>query len=669
MIRILVFLSILIASNIFCYSATQGGTANSLSPETVTSDSVSSAATQMDDASYATMQSMYGKIVLMITSYNPDTRSTADNLAAFTRQYKARNGKLLVSVENMGCGEFSEIRQWKGRMERILKKYDNEYMRPAIIIVTGREAVSAFLSQDSKFAHETPVLVGSCSSNVVLLPSDTTNVKTWMPKSMLLRRDFNDYNIIGGVVSNFDLSKNIELIKSMYPDTKKLAFLTDNTLGGVTMQAMARAEYNKQMGVEMEYLDGRRLSFANLRDKIRTIPSDTKVLLGTWRVDSTENYVLVNTQTEMQKANPKLPVFSLSSVGMNNWALGGYIPDFQIVGDRLADMCIEFIEGNGNPGIIFLDSHYIFDYAIMQNLKVDIKMLPKGSRLVNEPKTFFETHKQLVVGVAFFFLLLMSCLVVSLYYIYRLRAMQRALKANSEELAAARDKAEEANRMKSAFLANISHEIRTPLNSIVGFSNLITSKEVELDESDLERFGDIIRENSDTLLQLINDVLDISKIETENFNLAMKKSDIVKMSASAVESMAVTCKKPLEFKFNCAIDSLVVNTDETRLRQVLNNLFTNAVKFCDEGSITLDLVIEDNNKLAKFTVTDTGCGIPVDKAQKVFERFVKLNDFKQGTGLGLPICKTIVNKLGGDIWVDTTYKGGARFVFTHSLVL
>ena len=230
----------------------------------------------------------------------------------------------------------------------------------------------------------------------------------------------------------------------------------------------------------------------------------------------------------------------------------------------------------------------------------------------------------------------------------------------------AKDRAEESNRLKSAFLANMSHEIRTPLNSIVGFSDVLSIGDST--EEERQSYYKIIKSNSDLLLRLINDILDLSRLEANRVTLTWEYCDIVQLCKQVVASVSFSRQSSdNQFLFNSRYETFQMETDVQRIQQVIINLMSNADKFTRNGKITLDFYIDEKKKMAVFSVTDTGCGIPKEKQKLVFERFEKLNEYAQGTGLGLSICKLIVYKWKGDIWIDPDYTGGARFVFSHPL--
>ena len=224
----------------------------------------------------------------------------------------------------------------------------------------------------------------------------------------------------------------------------------------------------------------------------------------------------------------------------------------------------------------------------------------------------------------------------------------------------AKEKAEESNRLKSAFLANMSHEIRTPLNAIIGFSDLICQTD---DAEEKEEYIRIVTSNNELLLQLIDDILDLSKIEAGTMDFSYAPTDINELMEDICLQMQQKNQRPeVQIMFTEKEPGCVINTDRLRLSQVIMNLMNNAMKFTSEGSITLGYRLTRQKDELYFFVKDTGIGIPADQAGKVFERFVKLNTFVKGTGLGLAICKHIVEKHKGSLTISSTEGEGATFI-------
>lgn len=236
------------------------------------------------------------------------------------------------------------------------------------------------------------------------------------------------------------------------------------------------------------------------------------------------------------------------------------------------------------------------------------------------------------------------------------------LKETERMLIGAKEKAEEADRLKSAFLANMSHEIRTPLNAIVGFSSLLEEAE---DAEEKHLYATIIEENNKLLLQLISDILDLSKIEAGTFDIIPEQVDAQQLCNELLQSMQVKATEQVEILLAPELPELTFTSDKNRLYQVLLNFVTNALKFTSEGSIVIDYRINGNE--VRFSVQDTGMGIEPEKQEAIFTRFVKLNNFIAGTGLGLPICQSIVTQLGGKIGVESEPGKGSCFWFTHPI--
>ena len=236
------------------------------------------------------------------------------------------------------------------------------------------------------------------------------------------------------------------------------------------------------------------------------------------------------------------------------------------------------------------------------------------------------------------------------------------LKETEQMLIKAKDKAEEADRLKSAFLANMSHEIRTPLNAIIGFSSMLEEAE---DQEEKHQYITIIEDNNKLLLQLISDILDLSKIEAGTFDIIPEKVNAKQLCSDLFQAMQMKVTPQVELRLKDDLPELTFTSDKNRLYQVLLNFVTNAFKFTSEGSITIDYQINGNE--VKFSVQDTGMGVEPEKQEAIFTRFVKLNSFIPGTGLGLPICQSIVTQLGGKIGVESEPGKGSCFWFTHPI--
>lgn len=235
------------------------------------------------------------------------------------------------------------------------------------------------------------------------------------------------------------------------------------------------------------------------------------------------------------------------------------------------------------------------------------------------------------------------------------------LKETEQKLIIARDKAEELDRLKSAFLANMSHEIRTPLNSIVGFSSLLAETD---DREERQEYIKIVETNNELLLQLVSDILDLSKIESGTFDFVRSDLDVSESCMKIIKSLEMKVPETVDLVFEKYMPDCHIYTDKNRFMQVITNFINNALKFTRQGTIALGYEQTSPHEI-KFYVRDTGVGIPKEKLDSIFERFVKLNTFVQGTGLGLSICKSLVSQMRGKIGVESTEGEGSCFWFTH----
>ena len=236
-------------------------------------------------------------------------------------------------------------------------------------------------------------------------------------------------------------------------------------------------------------------------------------------------------------------------------------------------------------------------------------------------------------------------------------------KKQQKELEAARIKAEESDRLKSAFLANMRHEIRTPLNAIVGFSKLVIDAECT---NEKEQYAEIIERNSEILLNLFNDILDLSSLEADSLSFNIRPIKLIDICLQLEQQFCYKVKNGTKLILDDVDTELYVSGDWNRIIQIISNLLSNAAKFTPKGEIHFGY--REKEDFVEFYVKDSGIGIPAERVATIFQRFGKINDFVQGTGLGLTLCRMLVEKMGGRIWLRSQEGKGSRFYFTLPLI-
>ena len=244
----------------------------------------------------------------------------------------------------------------------------------------------------------------------------------------------------------------------------------------------------------------------------------------------------------------------------------------------------------------------------------------------------------------------------------RLKAEMNEVKKARNEAEIAREEAERANQLKTLFLQNMSHELRTPLNAIVGFSEMLADTSIPISDAEKAQFVGLVQSNSKLLTTLVNDVLDLSTLESGGYEPEIQEFSASNLCEQAVSMLINRVPVNVVLRFVKPSEDLMLKSDRTRVLQVLTNFLTNACKYTEKGSIVLTFDRQPSQVV--FSVTDTGCGISAENSERIFDRFEKLNSFKQGNGLGLNICRSVAHLLHGEILLDTSYTGGSRFLFT-----
>ena len=599
------------------------------------------------------------KPILIICSYNPAAHQTSVTISDYMEEYSKLGGKRDIIIENMNCKSFSEAPLWSGMMTQILSKYQGE-KHPAQIILLGQEAWAAYLSQRDSIQVKVPVMCSLVSSNIVILPEDTVaGLDTWMPESVDLFTDhMNIPELKSGFINQYNIEDNVRMIKVFYPKTEHIAFISDNTYGGVTMQALVRKEMKKFPEIDLILMDGRRHTIYTIVEELRHLPENTVIMVGTWRVDMNEGYFMRNATYAMMEVTPTIPTFTPSSVSLGYWAIGGVLPDYRKLGKdmALASVQIDQYPADEQQHLSVIGSKAVLDSRKVKEWGLDPDILPFDVEIINQTVSFYQQYTYQIWSACALFLILVLGLCISLFYYFRTKRLKDDLLKSEKDLRVAKDRAEESNRLKSAFLANMSHEIRTPLNAIVGFSTLISESE---DKEEIKEFAKIIHANNELLLNLINDILDMSKIEAGILDFLYTEVEINELIQTLWRSYRFKIKEGVEFRTELPAESYIIHTERNRLSQVLANFINNACKYTFEGMITIGYEIRKDD--IYFFVTDTGKGIAEENISRVFDRFAKLDSFTQGTGLGLSICELIIKHLGGEIGVESSVGKGSTF--------
>ena len=353
-----------------------------------------------------------------------------------------------------------------------------------------------------------------------------------------------------------------------------------------------------------------------------------------------------------------VPNFTVINNGFNDnrGITGGYFTTLQIQADCVAQTAARILKGTSPNDIPIVESPktFAFDWKEMQRFNIRLSDLPQGSIIYNMPLEVRYLNYIIAGGI----LLVIAIVYIILHLIYMYYRESERKRQVQLRLIEEKERAEEANKMKSAFLANMSHEIRTPLNAIVGFTNLLQD-EKELTDEEKDLFRNTINKNSNLLLKLINDILELSRIESGRTDIERTQFDARDLCREVADSLRLQRRPGVELRVEEGLPEFPVTEYRKGLAQVLNNFTRNALKFTEKGSVTIGFRRIPGH--IRFYVRDTGIGIAPEDRERIFKRFVKLDTFTQGTGLGLSICKSIAEQLGGSVGVDSVAGEGSCF--------
>lgn len=560
-----------------------------------------------------------------------------------------------VKAESLSVPALCNRKEAAAVVEQLRRKYD---VPPRLIVFIGDPGWIVCRELFDDVWKDVPVIITNARDRLpatldILLSHEELTESNTVP-AYEWRKGYN-VTTLGQV---YYVKETIGLMRQLMPDMKRLAFISDDryiseAVRGDVEQAMTGSFPE----LAFEQLSTRNISTEMLLDTLKSYDKTTGLIYYSWfetHNQDDNNYLFDHIQ-EIITRFVHSPLFLLAPEDLsNNTFAGGYYVSVESFGDSLLQLIHRVLEGEFPrdipPALGGKPAAYLC-YPALQSYDIPVSLYPKEAVYINLPVSFFEQYKKEILMTVVLLLVVVSAVG---YYIHILKRAHQRMKE-------AQLKAEEANQLKSAFLANMSHEIRTPLNAIVGFSNLLSMVE---DKEEMLEYAGIIETNTELLLQLINDILDMSKIESGMYDFHVTQVDANQLM-SEVEQVARLRIRTDEVSLSFAerLPQCVFHTDKNRLIQVLTNLVVNAIKFTSQGEIQIGYRLQDAHTLY-FYVSDTGCGMSAEQCEHVFERFVKYNTFIQGTGLGMSICKMIIEKLGGEIGVQSESGKGSVFWFT-----
>ena len=596
--------------------------------------------------------------VVIISSYPSDSKRVTDFLNEFDRVIEKKNYNMNFVMENMGFRGLNEIGEWRGMMKKIVDKYYNEKNLKGIIIL-GQEAWTSYLSQDRILS--VPFYGCFVSENGILIPDSIkdNDYISWNPKSINTCEYARKRGYSGGIMNHYNVEANVNLIKLLYPSVNSIAFISDNSYGGLSLQAhVKKIMEEKYPDIKLILLDGRKESVTYIQRRISTLDKNCAVLIGTWRIDNTGTFFMQGSIASLIPKKSEIPFFTITGVGIGDIAVGGYYPDYKInIGNIIDDIYRYNFEGKKSNPFYYTKNAYVFHKEKMEEFGIKSFQIPKESTIISKSDAQLLQYKKYLLYIIIILVIFITALVLAMMLYFKNKRFNIVLKAQQEELIKAKEVAEESDKLKSAFLANMSHEIRTPLNAIVGFSELMKDTH---DEEEKAQYWQIIHANSEMLLRLINDILDLSKIESGMIDLKSVKFDLSSMFYEIYSTQKHRHNdSKVDFTYNSPYKECIVNLDKNRITQIISNFVTNAFKFTPEGYIKIGYEYVDSG--VKIYCEDSGIGIPEEKMNKVFARFHKLDNFAQGTGLGMAICKAIVDVYHGKIGVESAAGKGSKF--------
>ena len=593
--------------------------------------------------------------ILLITSYAHDSRQVSEFMAKFEAVNFENTYNLEIKIESLGIISLDDISNWKKNLLTILNRQNQKYLKAILLI--GQEAWATYLGLGDRRPN-IPFFGTSISDNGIDIPENLDSPATWEPQSISNRQKVETIGYGGAIYYNFDVAANIKLIKHFFPHTQNIALLTDNTYGGVSLHANFQKVMREQFpDIDPMLIDGRQMATRDIEKTISQLPRETVLLLGTWRVDHKGTFFTERILSDFVDSRPDMPVFSLSGLGMRDVAIAGVLPNFNTSPeDFLTAVFSQIVKKTKDTLFMEIPNELNVNMGNFRKMKLNKSLLPSDYKVVDTESEQVRQYKRYLWLGGLGSTLILMMLVYSVGMTRKFRRQNLQLNQQAIELKAAKEQAEISDKLKSKFLANISHEIRTPLNAIDGFSRLVNQTgSIE----NIKEYLKYITDNTDKLLKILTLIVDIAKADSGIIEFDMTDIDL----KTTFKQIRQRYKKriPTTIHFECQTPyDVTIKYDVDKLEQIITILLDNAIKFTRHGTINFGYFATENG--IKIYVTDTGIGIQQKNIPKIFDKFEKLGSSSEGTGIGLALIKTLVEKSGGNIKIVSRPEAGSRFI-------
>lgn len=574
-----------------------------------------------------------------------------------------------LRVKMLSNGDTDQVDLWHDELALFLK--DIERRPPKAIILVGDESWIVFQHLMQGRTPQTPIILCgvkeySTSFDHLLEEGPVADEHYFYPIGNNLEA-MNAFAVIEPV----EVRNVVDMMVTLRPDMEQFALMTLSKHYGSYVRFLTQSYLaSNYPQIELKHYDSNRYTTSEMVEELKSMDRKTGVAIGSWSLRRSDSVKSINNLYELFADHAPSPLFMLGYAPRAiNFVAGGDFPDNRATASTTVTLLHQLLAGKVPEQRIFnpTSRHLHLNASELSRWGISRSEAPSDTRYYNEATDLFHQYA-FEFWVGFFFLLLLLFLAFEEYrrklrhgkMLIEHNALLAEAKSNAEE---AKRQAQEASQLKSLFLANMSHEIRTPLNAIVGFSNLLV--EGELDCNEKSHFGSVINENSQLLLRLINDLLDLSKIESGAVGMTLKLVDLNQLIRRCCDTQQINWKSEATLLDELPEESLQIHTDEMRLQQVIHNLLSNAHKHTHKGHVRIGYHMGKEH--ITLYVKDSGNGIPQEHLGDIFNRFFKATTTVQGTGLGLTIAKSLVERLGGVIGVESTVGKGSHFYFTHPL--